>query len=1205
MTRASFLALVALAPIQSVPANAQGLPVVEPNDLRATAGRLVDGVVRIELEALDAEWYPRGPSGPRLVTPAFAEVGGPPQVPGPLIRASAGTPIHVTVRNTLDRPIAVRGLTDRGAASDASPAAALPIAVPAFALVQPLVLGPGETGQTRFTPTADVSSFYYAHAVPPGNDGSEFPMGTLQEGAFMGVLVIDPPGAAPPPERVFLITRWGAPDEPLVGVSWKLMLNGRSWPFTERLDYTVGDTVRWRVINASMVDHPMHLHGFYFTVDAVGDTDADTTYAPGAGPLAVTHLMEEHSSLRLTWVPDEPGNWLFHCHLIRHMGEIQRFAVERAGHASPASADMNGHDMDTMAGLVTGITVRPGPGGEAPEEDPVRRIHLWTGQRPDVFDGHPELAFVVQEDAVPPPDSTQVPGSPLVLTRGELTEIVVHNRFDFPLSVHWHGLELRSLYDGVGGWSGHPGMTRPPIAPGDSVRVLITPRRAGTFMYHIHGEAGHELSQGLYGPFLVLEPGKEWDPDADRVFLLAERGAERDGVPSINGRTWPEPERFQPGRTYRLRFLHISPDAFKRVRLLRDGEPVRWRPIAKDGADLPDATRELSLAELGIGVGETYDMAWTPETSGIHVLEVTTEFYPGRGGRVTQRVAFGVGDASDAELDLPCESGLPIVAVPAAERSRYIGTFVGHQPGNEQVELAVRVWEEGDRLYSTGIRLASAEGDGARLQLFHLGDHTFAPGQDLDGLIHSSETRYRFGAGGEGLDRLDIVLDGGFVLTLERVLDHASGVGEAGAQDAGERAEALALTNVTVIDGTGSPPRPRMTVLVRGDRIAGVFPATEAPIPASAEKLDLSGRYLIPGLINTHVHLPMLGWTRDSVATGLERMLRAGVTTVREMAGDARLAAELNRATLIEGASLPDIHYAVRMAGPTFYERTASRSWIGYPAGTAPWAQAVTAETDLARAVALAAGTGASGLKLYADLDADVVRRLVAQAHRQGMKAWAHGTVFPTGPLEAIRAGVDGLSHICFLFWGLQPVVAASMAERAPYDPDDVDLNGGPFQELLREMRVHGVVLDATARNASRNPGAHAAGCTPELLNASLRAAHRAGVWISTGTDYVLADGDPDPTLFTEIEYLVGAGVLSPLEAITAATLNGARAIGIQERYGTIEAGKVADLVVLAGDPTQDIGALRSVVAVFKEGRQVSRPAAALNAARSPFRSPF
>lgn len=279
------------------------------------------------------------------------------------------------------------------------------------------------------------------------------------------------------------------------------------------------------------------------------------------------------------------------------------------------------------------------------------------------------------------------------------------------------------------------------------------------------------------------------------------------------------------------------------------------------------------------------------------------------------------------------------------------------------------------------------------------------------------------------------------------------------------------------------------------------------------------------------------------------------------------------------------------MAGPTFYEpvRDTNRAWIGYAAGTAPWAQAVTAETDLVRAVAMAAGTGATGLKLYTNLDTDVVRRLVAAAHRQGLEAWAHGTVFPASPLEMVQAGIDGLSHICFLFFGLQPVVAASMAERIPFDPDHVDLEGGPFQELMREMRAREVVLDATARNASRNPGAQAFGCTQELLNRSLGAAHQAGVRISTGTDYVIAEGDPDPTLFTEIEYLVDAGVLTPLEAITAATLNGAHAIGIEDRYGTIEVGEVADLVVLTGDPTEDIGALHSVVAVFKEGRQVSR----------------
>lgn len=400
----------------------------------------------------------------------------------------------------------------------------------------------------------------------------------------------------------------------------------------------------------------------------------------------------------------------------------------------------------------------------------------------------------------------------------------------------------------------------------------------------------------------------------------------------------------------------------------------------------------------------------------------------------------------------------------------------------------------------------------------------------------------------------------------------------------------LALVNVTLIDGAGAAARPGITVLVEGETITAVFATGDRALPPAAEVRDLNGRYVIPGLINTHLHLPMLGWTADSVAAGLERMLHAGVTTIREMAGDARLSAGMVRTALIEASPFPTIHYAVRMAGPTFYESGAgARSWIGHAPGTAPWAQAIAAETDIALAVARAAGTGAAGVKIYTALDTAVVRRIVEEAHRQGLKAWAHGTVFPTGPRESVQAGVDGLSHACMLFWGLQADVPRRQDEARPFGSDSAQLSGEAFQNLVREMRTRGVVMDATARNASRSPGPQRAGCTPELLTATLRAMHEAGVPISTGTDFYIAEGDPDPTLFQEIEYLVESGVLSPLEAITAATLNGARAIGIESSHGTIEAGKAADLVVLSADPTADIAALRDVVAVMKNGRFYER----------------
>jgi manganese oxidase len=634
------------------------LPIAEPNDNRTPAGRMVDGVLHLELEAVLAEWRPRGPDGPAITTPTFAEVGGPPQVPGPLLRASAGTPVRVSIRNTLDREIAIRGLFDRGAMEPSAivrpPDAPPPGEAPHFFFADSIVVPPGETRETRFTPTAEVTSIYYGRTAPSGTGLAApswmpaAPSDDALEGAFLGGLLIDPRGPEPPPdERFFLVGQWASVDEPGT-VTFKMFINGLSWPFTERLEYTVGDTVRWRLFNATIAAHPMHLHGFYFSVDGRGDGDADIPYDAAERQRAVTQRLPIHASIRLSWVPEEPGNWLFHCHLVRHMNPEQRFAVEGE---PPNVAD--DHEMHHMAGMILGITVHPPSGWDHRDPAPARRIDLWTGRRPNVYDGEPELGFVVQEGAEPPAqDSTQVPGSVLVLHRGEPTEIVVHNRLERPLSVHWHGLELRSLYDGVGHWSGMPGASRPPTLPGRSSSVLITPHRAGTFMYHVHSEVGHELAQGLYGPFLVLEPGETWDQERDRFFMLGVRGAGLDAPPAVNGHAEPPAERFQRGTTYRLRFLHMSPDESKVVRLLRDDQPIDWLPIARDGADLPPHQRGAARAARRIDVGETFDVEWTPAETGAYHLEVVTEFYPASPNPPTvQRILFTVEEAHQRPRD--------------------------------------------------------------------------------------------------------------------------------------------------------------------------------------------------------------------------------------------------------------------------------------------------------------------------------------------------------------------------------------------------------------------------------------------------------------------------------------------------------------------------------------------------------------------------
>lgn len=712
----------------AIPAAAQ-LPRALPNDQRTPAGHLVNGELHVALEAVLAEWSPRGEGGPVRKALTFREAGKAPTTPGPMIRVAAGTPVRLTIRNTLAQPVRVGGLGDRNAA----PAPGAPDFLPPFLRATSLLVAPGETRNVRFTPAQAITSFYQANTEgPPASD--------VEGGVFEGAFIVDPAGqAAPRGERVMLISLGNLDED---SPTFKFFINGRSWPYTERLAYTVGDTVRWRVINTTGIVHPMHLHGFYFNVDARGDGAADTLYAAADRPHVVTDRLDGVSTLRMSWVAAEAGNWLFHCHLIRHMGEPQLYAVERAAKAAKTATTAEGHAHaeHDMAGLVMGITVRARRGAaRVVEAAPARRIDLWTATRAGVHQEGPGLAFITQNGAVPAADSTPVLSSTLQLQQGEPTRIVVHNRLDFPLSLHWHGLELKSAYDGVGGWSGDPASPSAPIAPGDSMAVLITPPRAGTFMYHTHGEPGHELSQGLYGGFIVRPRGAPRGPERDRLFMLASRGAVINSPPAINGRAQAPTERFTLGQPVRLRFAHISADELKTVRLLRNGQVIAWRRLAKDGAELPARQRIVAPAQIELGVGETHDVEWTPTAPGLYLLEVRTAYYPQRGGAQIQRVPFTVGPVSDAAIAAAIRgTDLPMVSLDSAALAPYEALYADPAGADTAVRRALRVQLDAGQLFSDK-RHAS---DTARAMI-PLGDDAFAFGTFRDGVIMEASPHHR------------------------------------------------------------------------------------------------------------------------------------------------------------------------------------------------------------------------------------------------------------------------------------------------------------------------------------------------------------------------------------------------------------------------------------------------------------------------------
>jgi FtsP/CotA-like multicopper oxidase with cupredoxin domain len=589
-----------------MPATIAQPPLAIANDNRVAAGRMLDGVLHVTLVARAVSWKPDGPTGCVLAVHAFAEEGKPPSVPGPMLRVRAGTALAVRVRNALDGAIWVRGLADR----------------PTVA-IDSTEIAAGATHEFRFRATAPGAWYYWAGAA--GRTAATFPMST-EDGQLVGALIIDP-ADGPTQDRVFMMTRWTPHGRIGNGDFQVNAINGRSWPNTERLTYTAGDTIRWHVVNASDELHMMHLHGFYFRVDERGDAVHDSALARARQASVVTTATRRGEWISITWSPERPGNWLFHCHIVAHMSAAQRVGGDDA--TSRTRRDPMAHD---MAGLILGITVRPrgvAP-SVAPTSEPARRLRIFADARPRVFGDRPGYGFVLQAGNQPPArDSIVVPGSAIVLTQGEPVAITVLNRTSSTFGVHWHGIELESYSDGVAGWSGNGVRIAPAISPGDSFVAHFTPPRAGTFIYHVHNERGDELASGLYAPLLVLPRGARFDPERERIVVIATGGPGVNPPSVVNGKTSPDTIAFVAGRTYTVRLIDISSNEAHVIELRGTGGVATWRPTARDGKDLPENQRTLQPARTVTAGGLTMDFEVSLQRPGDWTIALT----PVVGGR--------------------------------------------------------------------------------------------------------------------------------------------------------------------------------------------------------------------------------------------------------------------------------------------------------------------------------------------------------------------------------------------------------------------------------------------------------------------------------------------------------------------------------------------------------------------------------------------
>jgi len=592
------------------PGIAASLPMATANDNREAAGVLKDGVLTLRLVAEEARWRPEGQSDadPTRTIQAFAEEGKAPQIPGPLVRVPEGTEIRMSVRNALPgAPMRLYGAMTRPGDPDAF-----------------VEIASGATRELRFT--AGKPGTYAYLGGTAGAPAFTFRFGNV-DGPLVGALIVDPAsGREEPDDRVFVLAMYlGVPDA-AGSLTASLTINGRSWPYTERQVLPFGRAATWRVINATSDLHPMHLHGTFYTVESLGTFARDTPYDHDSRRLVTTQAMDPGATMKMRWVPDRVGNWLFHCHIQGHVtGDMREADLSPADRGAMAHMP---HDIEhSMAGLVLGIKVLPGDETAAPDLKPQkpRPLTVAINTLPSRYGAdsgfgftvtdpeHPTVPAVAVGDQPPPPPN---PSPTLVLQRGEPVALTLVNNTDSETSIHWHGIELESYNDGVAGWSGDTRQTTKPIPPGGSLYVWFTPPRSGTFIYHAHAHGPHQLSSGMYSALLVVPDRKKFDADTEKVLLLGGSGpvsAGFAGAPlELNRSTNPAPMTLKVGTAYRFRLIDISPNDTAIVSVRGDNGLVQWRAVSKDGAELPPIQATTRAASQQISVGETYDFEYVP-----------------------------------------------------------------------------------------------------------------------------------------------------------------------------------------------------------------------------------------------------------------------------------------------------------------------------------------------------------------------------------------------------------------------------------------------------------------------------------------------------------------------------------------------------------------------------------------------------------------
>lgn len=375
----------------------------------------------------------------------------------------------------------------------------------------------------------------------------------------------------------------------------------------------------------------------------------------------------------------------------------------------------------------------------------------------------------------------------------------------------------------------------------------------------------------------------------------------------------------------------------------------------------------------------------------------------------------------------------------------------------------------------------------------------------------------------------------------------------------------VVIRNGDVFDAEAGVMRPRQTIVIRGERIVEVGPAASVAVPAGATVIDATGKAVLPGLWDMHTHFQL-----TSQSTGVLAQLATGITTIRDLAADTDVA-----------VSIRDRLNALKLVGP----RTILAGFIEGPGAWAGPSDALARTEAEARAfVARYDSLGYRQVKLYNLTHPDLVPTIGQETERRGLTLSGH---IPRGMSvrAAVNLGFDEINHAAFLFsdffqdslyWPQMRAYSAVASAVAP----TFDVDRPEMTSLIQFLKEKGTVIDGTfnlwmgagALTGRGNPGAEAYG---KLL----RKLYDAGVPLVAGTD-----NNSGTTFILELELYQHSGIPAPA-VLQIATINSARIAGDAKDYGSLTTGKVADVIIVAGNPAERVSDLRNIETVIRAGR--------------------